>query len=67
VNPLDDMGLSDIQNVVALVQIPPVSGKLDTAITRLIELVGLDHRAHGAVNDDDAALERFDQRGMRGA
>ena len=56
VDVLNNRRLGDVQDVVAKTQIPLVAGELLAAIVRLFQLVGLDHGAHGAVNDDNASL-----------
>jgi len=51
------VGLRDVQQVIVLPQVFGVIGKLFAAIVGLAELVRLDHRAHGAIDDDDAFLQ----------
>ena len=55
-------GLGDIQDVVALAQIPPMTREFLAAIVGFLQLMGLDHRAHGAVDNHDAAFQRLDER-----
>jgi len=59
VDVLDDRRLGDIQQVVEAFEVPaaPV-GKPRAAKRRLIQLALLDHRAHRAVNDDDAFAQQ---------
>ena len=64
-NPLDDVRLRDVQEIVQTLEVfaAPVR-ETRAAKRRLVQLVLLDHRAHRAVNDDDAlaqqALKMFD-------
>ena len=47
------------QQVVAALQVAVVGGELRAAVVGLAELELLDHRAHRAVEDGDAAGEEF--------
>ena len=55
-NILNDVGLSDIQNVVALAQIPPMMREFLAAVVGFFQLMGLDHRTHGTVDNHNAAF-----------
>src|SRR5208282_1031609 len=59
---LNDCGLSDIQDVVALAQVPPVTREFLAAIVGFLQLMGLNHCAHGAVDNHDAAFQRLHER-----
>ncbi len=54
--------LGDIQDVVAQTQVSLVARELLAAIVGFRQIMGLDHRAHGAVNNDNAAFQRVDER-----
>ncbi len=64
-DPFDDVWLRDVQEIVQTLEVfaAPV-GIARATEGRLVQLVLLDHRAHRAVNDDDAltqqALKMFD-------
>ena len=45
------------QEIVVALQIAPIVAKALAAVAGLVELVALDHRPHGAVEQDDALLE----------
>ena len=55
---LDDGGLGDVEQVVEALEVLVPVGEARAAIIRLLQLVTLDHRAHRAVNDDDAFTEQ---------
>jgi hypothetical protein len=58
VDAADQVGLGQAQQVVVPPQVTgPVREPL-AAVVRLLELVPLDHRPHGAVEDEQALLER---------
>ena len=54
----DDLRLRQHQQVVVALQVVRVVGEALAAIVGLVEPVALDHRAHGAVEDQDALLEQ---------
>ena len=58
-NPLDQVGPSQRQQIVVALQIRRPVGKSLTPIVRLAETVLLDHRAHRAVQNGDAAAEQL--------
>ena len=59
---LNDGRLSDIQDVVAQTQVSLVARELLAAIVSLLQLMGMNHRAHGAVDNDNAVFQRVDKR-----
>jgi hypothetical protein len=63
---LNDSGLRDIQDIVALAQIPPVTCEFLAAVVGFLQLMGLNHRAHGAVDNYNTALQRLDKRVVTG-
>ena len=56
-------GLCQHQQVVVALDVAGPSPEALAAIGSLVELVALDHRAHGAIEHDDALLEELAQRG----
>ncbi len=59
VDVLDDRRPGDIQQVVEAFEVPAVPiRETRAAKRRLIQLALLDHRAHRAVNDDDAFAQQ---------
>ena len=62
-NVFDDGGLRQRQQVVVALHVPRPVLEARAAIARLIELVTLDHRTHGAIEQHDALLEELAQRG----
>ena len=61
---LDDVGPGELQQLVVALQVLGVVLEALAAVVGLGQLVALDHRAHGAVDDQDALLQ---QRGQGGA
>ena len=61
-NRLHDLRLRDIQHVVILPQVPRVLQELGAAKRRFVKLLRLDHRAHGAIQNDDPLLQEILQR-----
>lgn len=59
VNGLDDVRLRDVQDVVIEAKILGMPRKLLAAVVRFRELTRLDHRPHGAIEDDDPLLQEF--------
>ena len=61
VDVLDDLRLGEVQQVVVALQVAgPVLEAL-AAKSRFVQMVALDHGAHGAIEDDDAfAQEAFE-------
>ena len=57
VNVGDDIGAGQDENVVVATQVVSVVGKARSAEVRLGQGAPLDHRAHGAVDDQDAFLQ----------
>ena len=55
---LDDLGLGDVEQVIETLQILRPGGEPGAAIIGLGQLVPLNHRAHGPINDDDAFLQQ---------
>ena len=62
-NGLHDARLRQIQHVKVSTQVARVLQKLRAAKRRLLQLLRLDHRAHGAVQNDDPLLQEILQRG----
>jgi len=62
-NRLHDARLRDVQHVEVPAQVSRVLQKLRTAKRRFVQLLRLDHRAHGAVQNDDPLLQEILQRG----
>jgi hypothetical protein len=56
---LDEARLGEHEQVVVAADVPPVIAESLATIIRLVELVLLDHRAHGTVQEDDALREQF--------
>jgi len=52
-NLLDDLWPRDIQQIVISLKIFAPFPKALATIGRLLQLIGLDHRAHGTVDNDD--------------
>ena len=63
---LNDGRLRDIQHIVTLAQIPRMVCEFLAAVVGFLQLMGLNHCAHGAVDDYNAALQRFDERVVTG-
>ena len=59
----DRLGPGQHEQIVVALHGLAVAGKARPAEGRLVELVALDHRAHGAVDDEDALLRGRLQRG----
>ena len=53
------LGLRDRQQVVAALEVAVAGGELRAAIVGFAEVELLDHGAHRAVEDSDAAVEQF--------
>ena len=51
----DDLRLGEGQKVVIALEVMRKIGKTRPAIIRLVELVALDHRAHGTIQHQNAA------------
>jgi len=58
-NLLHDLRIGQAEDVVRALEIARMRGETRTAIAGFIEPVALDHRAHRAVEDEDAAVEQF--------
>jgi len=56
---LDDFGAGEAEQVVVALQVVRVGGETVAAEVGLGEFVGLDHRAHRAVEDGDAGGEQL--------
>ena len=54
----DQLGLGQAEQVAAAAQVHGVAGKTLAAEIRLLQVVGLDHGAHGAVEEQDAFGEQ---------
>src|SRR3977135_524568 len=61
-NGLHDLRLRDIQHVVGLAQILRMLRELGPSKGGLVKLLRLDHRAHGAIQNDDPLLQEILQR-----
>ncbi len=59
----DDPGPGDRQQVVVALQVRGMVGETLAPVTGLVQVVGLDHGAHGAVEHQDAFLEQGGQVG----
>ena len=57
----DDVRLGQREEVVGAAQVARMVGEARTAEVGLAELVALEHRAHGAVEDEDALAQRLGQ------
>ena len=57
----DHVGLRQLQQVVVALQVLRVVGEARAAVLGLAEPAALDHRAHRAVEDDDALLQDVGQ------
>ena len=55
---LDQSRLCEGQEIVAALELTGVVGKLRPAEVVFAETLGLDHRPHGAVHDEDALAEQ---------
>ena len=55
---LDEVRLREVQQIVVLLQVFRMVGKLVAAIIRLTQLVSLDHGAHRAVDDGQALRQQ---------
>ncbi len=60
---LHDARLRDVQHVEVSAQVARMIHKLRAAKRRFLQLLRLDHRAHGAVQNDDPLLQEIFQRG----
>jgi hypothetical protein len=60
---LHDLRLRDVQHVEVPAQVARMLQKLRAAKSRFLQLLRLDHRAHGAVQNDDPLLQEIFQRG----
>ena len=54
VNLLDDVRLGEVQHVVVEAQIARMMGEFLAAIVGFVQVARLDHRAHGAIEQQDA-------------
>ena len=54
---LDDLGLGQIQDVIIQAQIPDVPREFFAAVCRLIQFARLNHRAHSAIEQQDASVQ----------
>ena len=59
----DDLGLGEHEEIVVALEIARVLLEARAAIAGLVQLVALDHGAHGAIQDEDALLGFALQRG----
>jgi hypothetical protein len=66
VDAADDLGPREHQQLVVPLYVDRVVGEARAAEVRLGELVALDHRAHRAIEDQDAAGEQLAQAGFSG-
>ena len=57
----DDLRLRKRQQIVITLEIMGKIGETRAAIIRFVELVALDHRAHGAIQQQNAACEEVFQ------
>ena len=62
-NGLHDARLRDVQHIEIPAQVARVLPKLRASKSRFVQLLRLDHRAHGAVQNDDPLVEEILQRG----
>ena len=62
-NRLHDLRLRDVQHVEVPAQVPRMVRELRAAKRRFVQLLRLDHRAHGAVQNDDPLPQEILQRG----
>ncbi len=60
----DDLRLGEAEQVVVPVKVARPVGETLAAIVRLLELVALDHGAHGTVQDQDALLQQVLESGV---
>ena len=58
VDAADDRGLGQHQQVVVAFEVVRVIGEARAAVVGFLQTVALDHRAHGAVEDEQALLEQ---------
>jgi len=61
----DDVGAGEDQELVVALHVVPVLAKALAAVVRFAELATLDHRAHCAVEDEDATGQQRFQAGLR--
>ena len=54
----NDLRAGEQQEIVVALQVMRVAGKTGAAIVRLLQLVALDHRAHGAIQNQNALFEQ---------
>ena len=57
----DNLRLGKCQKIVIALEVMRKIGKARPAIIRFVELVALDHGAHGAVQQQNAVCEEFFQ------
>ena len=62
-NGLHNVRLRDVQHVEVPAQVARMVRELRAAKRRFLQLLRLDHRAHGAVQNDDPLLQEIVQRG----
>jgi hypothetical protein len=58
VNLADDLRLRERQQIVVALEIMPEIAKTIAAVVSLVEPVTLNHRAHGAIENQDALSEQ---------
>ena len=58
VDAANDLGAGEQQEVVVALKVMRVPGKVRAAIVGFLQLVTLDHRAHGAIQNQDALFEQ---------
>src|ERR1051326_5388178 len=61
-NGFDDVWLRERQQIVTSLEVVRMPDEPVTSKSRLVQLVGLDHRPHGPVNKDDALGQKVGDR-----
>ena len=60
-NLLDQLRLGQVERVIVLAQVPRVMCKLAAAVIRFGQAARLNHRAHGAIHQQNALLHQLEQ------
>ena len=56
-NPGDDIGAGNAEQLIVALDVGMVLREALSAVVRLLQVFGLDHGSHGAVDDQDALLQ----------